>query len=73
MMLFDDLLARVPDARLYTGDCLRDGKKIMHDHGAVRTVNLAGMGALAGRVKRRSRAFCGRWATRSTACIRWSA
>ena len=46
MMLFDDLLARVPDARLYTGDCLRDGKKIMHDHGAVRTVNMAGMGAL---------------------------
>jgi hypothetical protein len=46
MMLFDDLLARVPDARLYTGDCLRDGKKIMHDHGAVRTVALAGMGAL---------------------------
>jgi len=46
MMLFDDLLARVPDARLYTGDCLRDGKKIMHDHGAVRTVNLEGMGAL---------------------------
>jgi hypothetical protein len=46
MMLFDGLLARVPDARLYTGDCLRDGKKIMHDHGAVRTVALAGMGAL---------------------------
>jgi hypothetical protein len=46
MMLFDDLLARVPDARLYTGDCLRDGKKIMHDHGAVRTVALEGMGQL---------------------------
>jgi hypothetical protein len=46
MMLFDDLLARVPDARLYTGDCLRDGKKIMHDHGAVRTVKQDGMGAL---------------------------
>jgi hypothetical protein len=46
MVLFDGLLARVPDARLYTGDCLRDGKKIMHDHGAVRTVALAGMGSL---------------------------
>jgi hypothetical protein len=46
MILFDGLLARVPDARLYTGDCLRDGHKIMHDHGAVRTVLLQGMGDL---------------------------
>ncbi|MBW8747912.1 MAG: DUF1338 domain-containing protein [Acidobacteria bacterium] len=46
MMLFEDLLNRVPDAKLYAEDCLRDGKKIMHDHGAVRTVALSGMGAL---------------------------
>jgi Domain of unknown function (DUF1338) len=46
MMLFEDLLERVPDAQLYAEDCLRDGRKIMHDHGAVRTVALAGMGAL---------------------------
>jgi hypothetical protein len=46
MMLFEDLLNRVPDAKLYAEDCRRDGKRIMHDHGAVRTVALSGMGAL---------------------------
>jgi 2-oxoadipate dioxygenase/decarboxylase len=46
MMLFEDLLERVPDAERYVSDCLRDGKKVMHDHGAVRTVALAGMGSL---------------------------
>jgi hypothetical protein len=46
MLLFEDLLARVPMAAAYADDCLRDGKMVMHDHGAVRTVALAGMGAL---------------------------
>ncbi len=46
MMLFEDLLSRVPDAKSYADDRLRDGKKIMHDHGAVRTVALQGMGEL---------------------------
>ncbi len=46
MMLFEDLTNRVPDAKAYADDCLRQGRKIMHDHGAVRTVALAGMGAL---------------------------
>jgi hypothetical protein len=46
MMLFENLVQRVPDAKLYAKDCLRDGRKIMHDHGAVRTVALAGMGPL---------------------------
>ena len=46
MMLFEDLLNRVPDAKSYADDCLRDGRKVMHDHGAVRTVLLKGMGAL---------------------------
>ena len=46
MMLFEDLLQRVPDAKSYADDCLRDEKKVMHDHGAVRTVLLDGMGAL---------------------------
>jgi hypothetical protein len=46
MMLFEDLLERVPDARSYADDCIRDGRKIMHDHGAVRTVLFHGMGAL---------------------------
>lgn len=50
MMLFEDLLSRVPAAKAYEEDCIRDGQQIMHDHGAVRTVALgggsAGMGAL---------------------------
>lgn len=46
MLLFEDLVERVPDAKRYVDDCLRDGKKIMHDHGAVRSVALEGMGKL---------------------------
>src|ERR1700745_3351571 len=43
MLLFEDLLNRVPDAKAYADDCLREGRKVMHDHGAVRTVLLKGM------------------------------
>ncbi len=46
MMLFEDLVNRVPDAKRYADDSFRDGRRIMHDHGAVRTVALGGMGAL---------------------------
>jgi hypothetical protein len=46
MLLFEDLLERVPAARTYAEQCLRDGKTVMHDHGAVRTVALESMGAL---------------------------
>jgi Domain of unknown function (DUF1338) len=46
MLLFNNLMARVPAAAAYVDDCLRDGTKVMHDHGAVRTVHLSGMGAL---------------------------
>jgi Domain of unknown function (DUF1338) len=46
MLLFEDLLARVPAAKTYVEHCVRDGKTVMHDHGAVRTVALAGMGSL---------------------------
>jgi len=46
MMLFEDLLNRVPDAAAYAADRIRDGIKVMHDHGAVRTVALRGMGSL---------------------------
>ena len=46
MLLFEDLLARVPAAKLYVERCLDEGRTVMHDHGAVRTVSLAGMGAL---------------------------
>ena len=46
MVLFEDLLQRVPAAREYVADSERDGTKIKHDHGAVRTVMLEGMGQL---------------------------
>jgi hypothetical protein len=48
MLLFEDLLTRVPAAKTYVEHCLRDGKTVMHDHGAVRTVALSGMGDLPG-------------------------
>ena len=46
MLLFEDLLTRVPSARTYVDRCLAQGKTLMHDHGAVRTVLLEGMGGL---------------------------
>jgi hypothetical protein len=46
MLLFEDLIERVPAARIYVEHCLRNGKTIMHDHGAVRTIAMAGMGSL---------------------------
>jgi hypothetical protein len=46
MLLFEDLLTRVPAAKTYVEHCLRDRKTVMHDHGAVRTVALEGMGKL---------------------------
>lgn len=46
MLLFENLIERVPAAKIYVEECLRDGKTIMHDHGAVRTIAMAGMGSL---------------------------
>ena len=46
MVLFADLLTRVPAAKLYVSRCLEAGDTILHDHGAVRTVDMEGMGAL---------------------------
>ncbi|WP_084079989.1 DUF1338 domain-containing protein [Edaphobacter aggregans] len=46
MLLFEDLLKRVPSAELYVQRSLQQGRTVMHDHGAVRTVALSGMGAL---------------------------
>jgi hypothetical protein len=46
MLLFEDLLKRVPSAAKYVQLCLDQKRTIMHDHGAVRTVALEGMGAL---------------------------
>jgi hypothetical protein len=46
MLLFEDLLARVPAAQLYVDRCVAAGRTILHDHGAVRTVDMDGMGGL---------------------------
>jgi hypothetical protein len=46
MLLFEDLLERVPAAAQYVQRCLDQKRTVMHDHGAVRTVALNGMGAL---------------------------
>lgn len=46
MLLFEDLVERVPAAKVYVEECLHKGKTIMHDHGAVRTIAMAGMGSL---------------------------
>jgi len=46
MLLFEDLLERVPAAKTYASDCMLEGRKILHDHGAVRTVAVEGMGGL---------------------------
>ena len=45
LLLFDDLLRRVPAGALYVLDRVRRGEKVVHDHGAVRTV-LGETGAL---------------------------
>ncbi|MDE1177023.1 MAG: DUF1338 domain-containing protein [Edaphobacter sp.] len=46
MLLFEDLLQRVPAAAAYVDRSLAQGRTVLHDHGAVRTVALEGMGAL---------------------------
>ncbi len=46
MLLFEDLLARVPTAKTYADYTTGKGRRILHDHGAVRTVALEGMGGL---------------------------
>lgn len=46
MLLFEDLINRVPAAKLYVDRCLQNGRTIFHDHGAVRTVAHSRTGAL---------------------------
>lgn len=46
MLLFEDLVARVPAAAAYVADCRAEGAPLLHDHGAVRTYVLEGMGGL---------------------------
>ncbi|WLQ11775.1 DUF1338 domain-containing protein [Hahella aquimaris] len=38
MMLFDDLLERVPEGKQYVAEKLASGEKVVFDHGALRTV-----------------------------------
>jgi hypothetical protein len=46
MVLFHDLLLRVPTGREYTEEVAARGNKVFHDHGALRTVRWAVNGAL---------------------------
>lgn len=46
MMLFRDLLQRVPEGKAYTEDAFNSGRKVFFDHGAVRTVLIGQSGAL---------------------------
>jgi hypothetical protein len=46
MLLFADLLARVPTGRRYTEEVAARGGKVFHDHGALRTVRWKHNGAL---------------------------
>ena len=46
MLLFEDLIVRVPAAQLYVERCVANGDTILHDHGAVRCVDMEGMGCL---------------------------
>ena len=47
MLLFEDVIRRVPMAAAYVGDAVRQGRKLVFDHGALRTV-AADCGALPG-------------------------
>jgi hypothetical protein len=46
MILFDDLLERVPTGRAYARDVKERGERIHFDHGALRTVQCRNMGTL---------------------------
>lgn len=46
LLLFRDLLARVPTGQRYVAECMAEGRQVVFDHGALRTVALAGMGDL---------------------------
>jgi Domain of unknown function (DUF1338) len=46
LALLHDLLGRVPTARFYMVDLAKSSRKLVFDHGALRTVDLNGMGKL---------------------------
>lgn len=43
MMLFEDLIGRVPDAAAYTAEKVASGSPVLLDHGALRTVAWSGL------------------------------
>ncbi len=46
LLLFSDLLRRVPSGKRYVADVVSQGGHVVFDHGALRTVGLRGMGVL---------------------------
>jgi len=46
LLLFKDLLSRVPSGKSYVADVVSQGRHVVFDHGALRTVSLRGMGLL---------------------------
>ena len=46
LLLFRDLLARVPTGQRYVAESVSEGRQVVFDHGALRTVALGGMGDL---------------------------
>lgn len=46
VLLFRDLLERVPEGKAYTEDAVASGRRVFFDHGAVRSVKLAANGQL---------------------------
>jgi Domain of unknown function (DUF1338) len=46
LLLFRDLLGRVPTGERYVAECVSQGRQVVFDHGALRTVGLGGMGDL---------------------------
>ena len=46
LLLFRDLLSRVPTGKRYVEECVSQGRQVLFDHGALRTVDLSGMGQL---------------------------
>ncbi len=51
LLLFRELLRQTPTGSRYVEDCVSSGRRVVFDHGAVRTVDLSGMGDLPGGVQ----------------------
>jgi hypothetical protein len=69
MLLFEDVTRRVPMAAAYVGDAVRQGRKLVFDHGALRTVVATDNGALPP-ARKRSAACSSRSASSAAASTR---